>query len=321
MARLSFAVDVSVKPCSIVTMDASSPPATLLAAYKGAKPVAPDWFTQALSHKPERHEVASNGAPIEYFTWGDEGKPGLLLLHGGAAHALWWAHIAPFFADGYRVAAMSMAGMGGSGWQGDYSILQHAADMRVVAEAAGLCAAGKPVVAGHSFGAAPTVTAAADPADWIGRVFIIDSSLQMRHSPDQHEGQHRERRFFASLEEGLARFRFMPPQPCDNHFIADMLARDAIVEVEGGRWSWCFDPNGFGKTIRLESAEMARKITCPVTVIYGERSALMDEEALVHMHDIMPEDTPFIAIPDSGHHVMVDQPLALVAAMRALLAC
>jgi len=34
----------------------------------------------------------------------------------------------------------------------------------------------------------------------------------------------------------------------------------------------------------------------------------------------IPPGTPQIAIPDSEHHVMVDQPLALVAALRALLA-
>jgi hypothetical protein len=35
---------------------------------------------------------------------------------------------------------------------------------------------------------------------------------------------------------------------------------------------------------------------------------------------ILPPDTPVIPIPDAAHHVMVDQPLALVAALRRLLA-
>jgi len=62
----------------------------------------------------------------------------LLLLHGGGAHAYWWAHIAPFFAQTHRVVAMSMAGMGNSSWRETYAIEQHARDMRAVAEAAGL---------------------------------------------------------------------------------------------------------------------------------------------------------------------------------------
>jgi pimeloyl-ACP methyl ester carboxylesterase len=35
---------------------------------------------------------------------------------------------------------------------------------------------------------------------------------------------------------------------------------------------------------------------------------------------MIPADTPQIVIPDSEHHIMVDQPLALVAAIRAVLA-
>ena len=34
----------------------------------------------------------------------------------------------------------------------------------------------------------------------------------------------------------------------------------------------------------------------------------------------LPDDMVQVAIPDSDHHIMVDQPLALVAALRALLA-
>ena len=33
-----------------------------------------------------------------------------------------------------------------------------------------------------------------------------------------------------------------------------------------------------------------------------------------------PPGSPFLAIPEAGHHVMLDQPLALVSALRALLA-
>ena len=300
-------------------MTGSNAPAAILSSYDGDKPPAPQWFEQALAQKPHRAILHREAGDIEYFTWGEEGRPGLFLLHGGGAHALWWAHIAPFFADDYRVVAMSMAGMGGSDWRPEYAIADHAADMKAVAQTAGLFAQGKPTVAGHSFGGAPTATAAADPDAWVGRAFIIDSSLQMRHSPGSERPPQRERRFFGSIAEGLNRFRFLPPQSCENHYIADMIARDAIAEIEPGRFSWRHDPNGFGNTKRLDSAARARTANCPLAIIYGDRSRIMDDEAMRHLHGTMPEGTPFIAIPDSGHHIMVDQPLALVATMRALL--
>ena len=34
----------------------------------------------------------------------------------------------------------------------------------------------------------------------------------------------------------------------------------------------------------------------------------------------IPANVPEIVIPDSAHHIMVDQPLALVASLRTLLA-
>jgi pimeloyl-ACP methyl ester carboxylesterase len=37
------------------------------------------------------------------------------------------------------------------------------------------------------------------------------------------------------------------------------------------------------------------------------------------MLGLMPKDMPKVVIPDADHHVMLDQPLAFVAAIRALL--
>jgi pimeloyl-ACP methyl ester carboxylesterase len=300
-------------------MTVQAPALNILARYAGEKPPAPQWFEDALSHRPERRTIENEGAKIEYYTWGQKGRPGLLLLHGGGAHALWWAHIAPFFADTHRVTALSWTGMGGSDWRKRYAIEQHARDMRAVAEAAGLFEAGRPVVAGHSFGGAPTVTAAADPSEWIARAFVIDSSLDMRHSPANGQSEPRQRRYLGSFEEGLARFRFLPPQDCENHYIADMIARDSLTEVEGRGWSWKVDPNSFFNTERVDSRKMATTTRCPLAIIYGDRSWIMDEEALTNLRNDLPKTTPFVEIPDSAHHVMVDQPLALVAAMRALL--
>ncbi|MCA1748006.1 MAG: alpha/beta fold hydrolase [Parasphingopyxis sp.] len=300
-------------------MDAPTDDQRILVPFDGEEPPAPAWFEWAMAQRPERHRVTSEGAGIEYLVWGEKGKPGLFLLHGGGAHAWWWAHLAPFFAADWRVAAMSMAGMGGSDWRDSYAIDQHARDMRVVAEAAGLLEAGPVALAGHSFGGAPTATAAADPEGWARQAIIIDSSLDMQHQPSSDRFKPKPRRYFDSLEEGLARFRFMPPQGCDNVFIADMIARKSLAELADGRWSWCFDPSNYANTARLDSRARAIAAPCPLAIVHGDKSWIMSEEVVAGLKRDLPEGTPFVAIPDSEHHVMVDQPLALVAAMRALL--
>ena len=74
-----------------------------LAAYHGARPPAPAWFDDAIANEPERTFIEVEGARIELLAWGERGKPGLIFLHGGAAHADWWSFIAPFFAAERRV--------------------------------------------------------------------------------------------------------------------------------------------------------------------------------------------------------------------------
>ena len=97
--------------------DDLSAPASLLAPFQGAPPPTPAWFDAAIAQAPERTMITVEGANIELLTWGEVGKPGLLLLHGNGAHADWWSFIAPFFAKDWRVAAISWSGMGGSDWR------------------------------------------------------------------------------------------------------------------------------------------------------------------------------------------------------------
>ena len=77
---------------------AESNPMAPLAAFRGQKPPAPAWFERVVAIEPERTFVAVEGAQVETLAWGERGKPGLIFLHGGAAHADWWSFIAPFFA-------------------------------------------------------------------------------------------------------------------------------------------------------------------------------------------------------------------------------
>ena len=88
-----------------------------LAAFRGQKPPAPAWFERVVAIEPERTFVAVDGAQVETLAWGERGKPGLILLHGGAAHGDWWSFIAPFFAGERRVVAPSFSGMGRSDWR------------------------------------------------------------------------------------------------------------------------------------------------------------------------------------------------------------
>lgn len=298
-------------------MNAPFPPP--LAALGGVCPDAPAWFAHACAQAPVRSRVDVGGTGIEMLVWGKAGRPGLLLLHGGMAHADWYAHIAPFFADRYRVAAPSWSGMGGSDWREAYSMDLYVDEAMACAEAAGLFAAGPPVFVGHSMGAAPTVFAAARHGERLAGAVVLDSGV----APP--EVQHYRRRVlpggktYATLEAALTRFRFMPEQPVENLFIADTIARASLKPVDGG-WGWRFDPGFFAKMQPWDSWGALALPRCALAFVYGEHSRVASPAILKAQRTHAPAGTPFIRIPDSHHHLMVDQPLALVTALEALLA-
>src|SRR5438105_3783855 len=81
----------------------------------------PAWFTHAIETPFEDRFIEVAGCRIHYLRWGQTGKPGLLFIHGGFAHAHWWDFIAPLFAEDYCVAAIDLGGMGDSGYRPKYS--------------------------------------------------------------------------------------------------------------------------------------------------------------------------------------------------------
>ena len=111
---------------------------------------APAWYRKAMDVPYEDHMVNVEGVDIHYLTWGEAGRPGLVFVHGGAAHAHWWTHVASQFAQIYRVAALDLSGHGDSGRRESYSLNQWCDEVAAVAADAKM--EGPPIVIGHSMG-------------------------------------------------------------------------------------------------------------------------------------------------------------------------
>jgi pimeloyl-ACP methyl ester carboxylesterase len=308
-----------------------------LASLAGSPPPAPRWFTDITSHAPENRFVTVQGAQIHYLRWGDPAKPGLLLVHGNAAHAYWWSFIAPFLARDYHVAAMDLSGMGDSGWRaphgnaGGYAMDIFAAEELAVLEDSGMFEAAKPpVIVAHSFGGFVTMKAGAEYGARLGGIVIIDSPVNppirsgggaggdpTDHKPHPHN-------IYPSLAAALARFRLMPPQLCENLFLLDWVARHSLKEVTGpdgeSGFTWKFDPAIWRHFSIGDTAALLQATRCRVAVFRGEHSVLMPPRIGDYIFDLLGRAAPVVEIPEAQHHVMLDQPLALVASLRALLA-
>jgi pimeloyl-ACP methyl ester carboxylesterase len=301
-----------------------------LAQFRGAAPPAPAWFADAMAKHPEVAAVEVEGANIETLTWGERGRPGLLLLHGSGAHAGWWRFIAPFLGEDYRICAISWSGMGGSDWRTTYTTEAFVAEALAGAQAAGLFeSAVKPVFVGHSFGGHIAIFIAAHHGERLRASVIVDppiftpERIAERKARPRKEFVYRPHRVYPTLEQALARFRFAPTQTCENVFIADAIARESLKQVGGEAGegcTWRFDPFLWKNMRRSSSTALIPEARCPIALIRGERSRLIRAEDATYMMSLLPEGAPYVAIPDADHHVMVDQPLALVAALRGLLA-
>ena len=302
---------------------APAPTANLLASFDGALPPAPGWFRDTLDATPEHRRVPVDGAEIDLLCWGERGKPGLLLIHGSNAHAHWWDHIAPLLANDWRVAALSLSGMGESDWRELYTTAIFEQELFAAAEAGGLYDAGDPVFVAHSFGGIPMATAAANQGHRLKGAIFLDSGFMPEWDRNTSPPPAFKPKEYDSVAAALARFRLMPPQACDNLYIADHIARHSLraVDRDGEQyWTWSFDPDLWARMrVGWEGWEAIPEAKCPVAFISGERSAAITDKTIAVQRGHAPSGTPFIRVPRAEHHVMIDEPLALVAALRTLL--
>jgi pimeloyl-ACP methyl ester carboxylesterase len=294
---------------------------TLLGRFDGEKPPAAAWFAEAIANAPERSTFEVEGAAIELLTWGEVGKPGLLFLHGNAAHADWWSFIAPQFAGDFRCAAISWSGMGRSDWRERYTIPIFAQEVLRAIEVAQLAASGEPpVLIAHSFGGFPTLYLASFHPEAIAGAILVDSAPPREGGgppPRLAQGRSINPRY-ASLESALRRFRFLPEQDHGLPEIIDWMARGALHEVPEtdevpGGWTWRFDPQFWAK---FERGDLAASPKVPAGVIVGGQSALFPPGRLEDLQAIIPDLRFTTVIEDAYHHILVDHPLELVAAIR-----
>ena len=283
---------------------------------------------------PESRFVSVKGARIHYLRWGDPAKPGILLVHGNAAHAYWWSFIAPFLARDYNVAAMDLSGMGDSDWRARHGeAAGYSMDLFARGRAGGL----------RRCRHVRCVQAAGDRGAFLWRLrHHADAAAQYgerlaRHGDHRFAGQSADRaaatrsdhqprphNIYPDLAAALARFRLMPPQTCENLFLLDWVARHSLKEVAGRMARPASPGNSIRRSGGISPSATRRRCSrptrCRIAVFRGEHSVLMPPRIGDYMFDLLGRAAPVVEIPEAQHHIMLDQPLALVAALRALLA-
>ena len=96
------------------------------------------------------------------------------------------------------------------------------------------------------------------------------------------------------------------------------MARCALHEVPEtddapGGWTWRFDPQFWAK---FERGDFSAVTKVPTGIVIGEKSALFPPGRLEDLQALIPDLRFTTVIEDAYHHVLVDHPLELVAAIR-----
>ncbi|MEJ0066748.1 MAG: alpha/beta fold hydrolase [Caulobacteraceae bacterium] len=187
----------------------------------------------------------------------------------------------------------------------------------------------KPIYIGHSFGGSQVFYSAARHPERMRGALLVDTGFGGPPTREQEEQWRREaeksgepfrgpvartrpNRVYATLEEALTRFRFMPPQAPGNLFVADYIARKSLKRApmpegsgpegfgpdgSGEGWTWKFDPFLWGKLDRTPMDPPDPANVPPMAQIFGDRSAVMQRRGTPGPGDYVPTNVPSVAIP------------------------
>ncbi|HVN88844.1 MAG TPA: alpha/beta hydrolase [Candidatus Binataceae bacterium] len=264
-----------------------------------------------------RQFKASDGLVLSCVDYGGEGLPPMLLVHGGAAHARWWDFVGPAFTDRYHVLALDQRGHGESPWTKEwtYGTRQYVADLVAVIDGWDL---GRPVLVGHSMGGHTVMAYTVDHSEKLRAMIVIDSPASYPQEAVEALRKIGEKpsRPYETLEDAIANFRTNPPQNMAKPEILQYVARLSFRRDEQGKWGHKMDR----RTLIREPISVTKslsRITCPALYIRAG-SSVMALGVTQKIAASIPE-CRHTHVPDSFHHVMIDNPTGLIGVMNEFL--
>lgn len=299
--------------------------------------MTPEQFTQALSHPPEAYSVMVKDVRIQYRRWPKPHAPGVLLVHGHAAHARWWDHIGPSLHHQFDVSAIDLSGAGDSAHRTTYSSRLFAEEMMAVTHHAGYAS---PIIIAHSFGGTLARVACYLNPHWAQQLILMDSVIPS--SPPAGPGNSKEvkaptkparqtqrpERVYPTRLIAMKRFRLTPRQPLTHPHILTHIAHHSFRESEAG-FVFKFDRGVFNKMMPASDlptgSEMMASLQTKTSLVIGRKSVFFDPETPVGERNLSTATKQLAnhdvkIIDDAGHHLMIDQPLSTIETLLTLTA-
>jgi pimeloyl-ACP methyl ester carboxylesterase len=286
-----------------------------------------------MTAEPVSHFFYSHRLKLQFWDWGRDGRPPLVLVHGGLDHARNWDWVARALCADYHVYALDLRGHGNSAWApgAAYSVAEHVLDLSALLDVIGAF----PVdLIGHSLGGVITLLYSGVYPDRVRKAVSIEGfglpPGHRMHGPASErlrnwieairKTEQREPRAYPHLEAAVARMKEANPH------LADEVARH--LTLHGTNWTatgslvWKFDNYArmfppFGQRLD-ELHEVLGHITCPVLLFWGMESWMPDPESDGRAQAI--KNYRLVRVPKAGHWPHHDQLEAFLAETRSFLA-
>ena len=260
------------------------------------------------------------GRRVSAIVWGDD-EPEIVFLHGNGQNSHTWDSVA--MALNVPSIAIDLPGHGHSDWREDhdYGAWPNAEAIASVIEQA---AKGAHAVVGMSLGGMTNVSLAAKYPALVRRAVFVDITpgAGTRRAPLS-----REQRGATVLREGpvffesfddilLATAAAVPGRPIES-------LRPGVLhnsrQLEDGRWTWRYDlerpEGGASPRDRDRLWEELASIRVPLMLVYGGRSAFVQEEDLSRFLHLQPRARVEL-IAEAGHSIQSDRPLQLALLIK-----
>ncbi|MGY1652379.1 alpha/beta fold hydrolase [Geodermatophilus sp. SYSU D01119] len=238
-----------------------------------------------------------------------------MLVHGTSAHTGWWHGIVPALAGRHDVVALDLSGHGDSGRRARYSMAGWSAEVLAVVAALRL---DRPVLVGHSVGGLVAAGAAARAPEAVSGLVLLDSIPEepaRPPGPPPAPSRPRGTRVFPDIAAAVAAYRLAPPQDVGDPAALAYVAGRSVRPVPGGV-GWKVDGAIFDVVLRPGLTDSLDGVTCPVSVVRGERSALVGPDAAAALARRWGRPVPQHTVAGAGHHLMLDD---VAGTRRALL--
>jgi len=283
--------------------------------------------------EPVSHFFYSHRLKLQFWDFGGEGKPSLVLVHGGLDHARNWDWVARDLCRDYHVYALDLRGHGNSAWAPGamYSIAEYVLDLSALLDVIGEF----PIyLIGHSLGGVLVMHYAGIYPDRVRKVVNIEGlgfpaghrihapySERLRRWVEQmRETEKREPRPYPDIPSAIARMKEANPH------LSDEQARH--LTLHGTNWNsdgsliWKFDNYArafppYGHDLD-DIREIVGRITCPVLLFWGMESRMPDPEADGRLAWV--PNVRLIRVPRAGHWLHHDQLEVFLTATRKFLA-